>query len=294
MTFIETYTRELSHIITTRLHELIHSHAKKHSILYEAANYSLHSKGKRLRPILTLAAAEMFTVEKSLALDPACCIELIHTYSLIHDDLPSMDDDDFRRGKPSLHKAYPESIAILTGDFLLTFAFEVLANSKNISSDKKIELIRILSQKAGAEGMIAGQAIDLLNEGKSIEFDDLKDMHFKKTAALLSACLEFAAVLGNAKPREFDVLKSYALDLGLAFQIQDDILDVTASFESLGKPTKSDIINQKATSISCLGLEKAKEYVNFLHENCIQALSKLDRPTKILKELTTKLILRNS
>lgn len=294
MTLIQTHIQKLSQVIAARLQELILPHSNKHGVLYEAANYSLHSKAKRLRPILTLAAAEMFEVDINIALDPACAIELIHTYSLIHDDLPSMDDDDFRRGKPSLHKVYPESIAILTGDFLLTFAFEVLAKAKNISCEHKIELIKILSCKAGAEEMIAGQVIDLLSEGKPIAFEDLTDMHLKKTAALLSSCLEFAAVLGNASQKERSLLISYALDLGLAYQIQDDILDLTASFESLGKPTQSDIINQKATSINCLGLEKAQSYVKGLYESCMETLRKFERPTKVLEELTTKLILRNS
>lgn len=252
----EYYVKERTLQIEQELESLLQS---KSGQLYEAARYSLLSGGKRLRPLLTLAVAEALGGTLDVALHPACALEMIHTYSLIHDDLPCMDDDDFRRGKPTLHRAYNEGLAVLVGDFLLTYAFEVLANAPQIPVERKVKLIALLSQQAGGEGMIGGQVMDLEAEGRSITFKDLQLIHSRKTGALMTAAIEFGGIAAGASVDQQKSLKLFGQELGLAFQIRDDILDVTASVEKHGKAVASDAVNNKATYVSLLGLEEAKK-----------------------------------
>lgn len=252
-------------LIEKTLSQLISEHAEMpHSLLFTSARYSLLSSAKRLRPLLTLATAESFGADVKMALHPACALELIHTYSLIHDDLPCMDDDDLRRGKPSLHKVVGEGQAVLTGDYLLTYAFEVLAKSPLLTAEQKIELIKILSERAGGDGMVGGQVVDLLSEGKSTEWNTIEFIHHYKTAALISASIEFGAVIAQVSDEDKKHLQSIGYKAGLAFQIIDDILDVTANELELGKPIGSDLDLKKATAVSVLGLEKAQNIANTL------------------------------
>jgi len=291
---IDNYILQKSEKITARLKELLPIYDGRLQTLYEATSYSLFSEGKRLRPILTIATSQVFEVEERYSLDVACCIEMIHTYSLIHDDLPCMDDDDFRRGKPTLHKVYPEAIAVLTGDFLLTFAFEVLANIENLSDAKKNLLIQVLAKRSGAMGMIGGQVIDILSQGKEIDLDTLIRMHTHKTASLLSACLEFGAILGDATTEERRSLVAIGEKIGLAYQIQDDILDTTPTSEILGKYVRSDIEKEKATSVACLGIKGALKKIHQLKDEAHSILQKIKKDTKILEDLLEKILFKNS
>jgi geranylgeranyl diphosphate synthase type II len=252
-------------LIEKTLSQLISEHAEMpHSLLFQSARYSLLGPAKRLRPLLTLATAESFGADVKMALHPACALELIHTYSLIHDDLPCMDDDDLRRGKPSLHKVVGEGQAVLTGDYLLTYAFEVLAKSPLLTAEQKIELITILSERAGGDGMVGGQVLDLLSEGQSPDWHTIEFIHHHKTAALISASIEFGAVIAQVSDEDKKHLQSIGYKAGLAFQIVDDILDVTANELELGKPIGSDLDLNKATAVSVLGLEKAQTIANTL------------------------------
>lgn len=275
--------------INLRLEYLIDNAFPETDVLSDAVKYSLLSKAKRLRPSIVIATGKAFNVPEDISIDPACCIEMIHTYSLIHDDLPSMDDDDYRRGKPSLHVAYNEAIAILAGDFLLTYPFEVLANLKSVSAEKKINLVKVLANRSGGNELIKGQVIDLTSEGKDLPQEMVEKMHLKKTASMILASLEFAAVLGDASQSEITILQEIGKSVGLAFQIKDDILDVTSSTDILGKPAKSDVINKKATFVTCIGIDKAKVYVDALKTKSVKLLNSLNRNTLDLEQLIENL-----
>ncbi|NGX50242.1 MAG: Farnesyl diphosphate synthase [Chlamydiae bacterium] len=251
-------------LIDAHLEKLIPLVEGPHGRLFEAARYSLLLPGKRLRPLLTLAVLEDYGVPIQEGLDAASALELVHTYSLIHDDLPCMDNDDFRRGKPTLHRVYGEGHAVLTGDFLLTRAFEVLA--------KEPELLAILASRAGGEGLIGGQVVDLLSEGEEIDWERLEFMYKGKTAALFSAALEFGAVIAESSDEDRAALKRAGECFGIAFQIRDDISDGTSS----------DLIKQKATALTLFGRERAEELAaSFLEE----ALSSLTRELPTLEKI---------
>jgi geranylgeranyl pyrophosphate synthase len=258
--------------------------------LFQAARYFLLGSGKRLRPILALATAEIFGAKTPNILTAACTLEMVHSYSLIHDDLPCMDDDDFRRGKPSLHKQYNEGLAVLTGDFLLTHAFEVLANDSSLSAEQKVNLIRILSQASGGHGMIAGQVLDVEAENAQVTLEHLSFIHAKKTGALITAAVEFGGVLAQVSEHLLQPLRAFGRDLGLAFQIADDILDVTASQEKHGKAIGSDIINKKTTYTSLLGLEQARKNVQSLYISSLEALKQLPYDTSLLVQFANNLL----
>lgn len=269
-------------LITQKIDELIGKrHTEPHGKLFEAAKYSLLSPGKRLRPLLTLATAKTFGTPLEKALVPACALEMVHTYSLIHDDLPCMDDDDMRRGKPTLHKVFPEGHAVLTGDFLLTYAFQLLSESPDLHPEQKLELVRILSSAAGADGMVGGQIVDLEWEGKQLDWPLLQFMHVHKTAALITAGLLFGGVISQVDEKDYLLLQAFGRNLGLAFQIIDDILD---SHEE----------ENKATAITLLGPEKAKRYAEELYASALASLSSLSKPAPDLRLLADKLIHRTS
>jgi geranylgeranyl diphosphate synthase type II len=236
--------------------------------IYEAMRYSLLAGGKRLRPILCLATCELMSGEQAVAIPTACALEMIHTMSLIHDDLPAMDNDDYRRGKLTNHKVYGEDIAILAGDGLLAYAFEYVANhTHNVPPERVVKVLGIMGKAVGAEGLVGGQVMDLDCEGKpNITAETLTFIHRRKTGALLEACVSCGAILAGAKLEDLNRLSLYAQNIGLAFQIIDDILDVTATTEELGKTAGKDITAAKATYPKLWGLEasqaKAEELVN--------------------------------
>lgn len=221
--------------------------------------YSVNAGGKRIRPLLVLATLEDLGVESADALTVACAVELIHTYSLIHDDLPCMDDDDFRRGKPTNHKVYGQGVAVLAGDALQTLAFEGLTNLQDTPATDALRIIQILSVAAGAQGMVGGQMLDVEGETKSLSLMELETVHVHKTGALLSSCIEAGAVLAGLHQEKTLQLKTFAWNIGLAFQIKDDILDITSTTEELGKTAGSDVLSDKSTYPSLLGLEGAMD-----------------------------------
>lgn len=279
--------------IDKKLHELVpFLDELPYSSLFASARYSLLSPGKRLRPLLVLAIAESYGIPLSHTLLPACALEMVHTYSLIHDDLPCMDDDDLRRGKPTLHKIYPEWQAVLTGDYLLTYAFELLADAPHLSSEQRIALVRSLSSHAGAHGMIGGQMIDLIFEGQTIDWEILEQMHRGKTAGLIIAALEFGGIIAQASNQDIAALKKAGLGVGIAFQLIDDVLDYTGTQEELGKPIGSDRDNNKATAVSILGTQNALEKAELLLQSAEKSLSALSRPAPLLRALFDRMIKR--
>lgn len=234
------------------LHQYVDTWEAAPRVLDEAIRYSLFAGGKRLRPALALGAAEIVSGDADVALPAACAIEMIHTSSLIHDDLPAMDDDELRRGKPTLHKVRGEALAILAGDALLTMAFDVLADAGNPS------VIREVARAAGVAGMIGGQAIDLESEGKQIALDELRRIHACKTGALIRVSARSGALLAGADVPALDALTAYAGHIGLAFQITDDILNVVGDAQAMGKSVGSDAANEKSTYPALLGLERSR------------------------------------
>lgn len=293
-TTIEPFLAEKKEQIEKRLETLLYrTQMTPQNTLFEAARYSLFSSGKRLRPLLALAITESHHIPIEAVLTPIATLEMVHTYSLIHDDLPCMDDDDMRRGKPSLHRAYSESTAILAGNYLLTYAFEILATAGMLSPEQKIELIRALAQGAGGDGMLGGQIIDLLSCSKEIDWDTLKQMHLGKTAKMLTASLEFGGILSHCSPKEIEILKQIGEQLGLAYQVIDDILDITGSEIDLGKKIGSDAKNNKPTAATFLGLEHAYKFAEELYESAKELIHTFPRPLPLLEELAHRLIFRN-
>lgn len=262
--------------------------------VYEAMTYSLNAGGKRIRPILLLLCFEMYKGEHAEALPLAAAIEMIHTYSLIHDDLPAMDNDDLRRGKLTNHKVFGEALAILAGDALLNEAMNIMFQfSLNGISQTKACLL--ISEAAGAEGMIGGQVVDLLSENKKISIEELTYMHSKKTGAIIKAAITSGATMAGAPQCDIELLEEYGEKLGLAFQIKDDILDVTGDTKTLGKKIKSDLNNKKSTFITEFGLEKCRDKCIKLSKECIKILDKLsiEQGTVRLKDMTMFLLDRN-
>jgi len=264
--------------------------------LQEAMRYSvIGGGGKRVRPVLVYAAGMALSIAEEQLDACACAVEIIHAYSLIHDDLPAMDDDDLRRGKPTCHKEYDEATAILAGDALQAFAFEILATDSalQISPSNRIEMIKLLAKASGSVGMAGGQAIDLDAVGKALKLEELENMHLLKTGALIRASVLLGAMCSpNVQASKLEALDTYAHCVGLAFQIHDDILDVTADTETLGKPQGSDEKQNKPTYPSLLGLEGAQQRALELHNRAIQALEVFDESADILRKLSAYIIER--
>lgn len=251
--------------------------------LREAMRYSLLAGGKRLRPILCLAACELAGGDPALAMPTAVALEMIHTMSLIHDDLPAMDDDDLRRGRPTNHRVYGEAVAILAGDALLTRAFEMVAlRSPGVPAERLLQVVAELSLVAGAPGLVGGQVVDLECEGKQVDLETLEYIHLHKTGALLRACVITGALIAGADASRIDSLRTYARGIGLAFQIVDDILDVTASSDVLGKTAGKDLIADKTTYPKLLGLEESRQRAKALVEEAKASLAAF-KPTEPAK-----------
>lgn len=245
------------------------------TLLVQAMRYSLEAGGKRLRPVLCIAASEAVGGSEADVMPAACALELIHTYSLIHDDLPAMDDDDLRRGKPTCHKAFNETTAILAGDALQAAAFEALATEgRNKRGDalKRLEVIYLIARAAGYLGMVQGQMMDISSEGKEITLGELERLHRLKTGVLIEASVQTGAILGGGSSQEIAALGAYGRHIGLAFQVADDILNVEGTPEMLGKPVGSDRAHQKATCPSLMGLEQAKVRAGELIDSALEAL----------------------
>lgn len=260
--------------------------------VYDSMHYSISIGGKRVRPILLCCTYQMYEKEYKEVLPIACAIEMIHTYSLIHDDLPCMDNDDLRRGHPTNHKVFGYATAVLAGDGLLNEAMNVMFQFAEDKGKKELLACKTISGAAGAEGMIGGQIVDILSEGKKISYETLSYMHKKKTGALIKASILAGAIIGGAKNEEIQSLASFGEKLGLAFQIKDDILDVTGNEAIMGKAANSDINNDKTTFITTFGLEACIEKCTKLTNECLDILNSLNRNTDSLKELTQYLLNR--
>lgn len=254
--------------------------------------YSLNVGGKRIRPILMMATYKMYKSDEEEVLPFAAAMEMIHTYSLIHDDLPAMDNDDLRRGKPTNHKVYGEAMAILAGDSLLNEAMSIMFDQCIDGDLNKIEAGRIISKSSGIEGMIKGQIIDIRSEGRNIDVEELREMHRNKTGKLILGSILAGAYIGGAPESHIEILKSFAENLGLAFQIKDDILDVEGDSSLLGK-SQSDGDNNKTTFVSMYGIEKCKEFCESLTNDCYELLNKIALNTDDLKAITEFLLTRN-
>jgi geranylgeranyl diphosphate synthase type II len=263
--------------------------------LTESMKYSLLLGGKRIRPVLTLATCDMFNQPLENALPAACALEMIHTYSLIHDDLPSMDDDDLRRGKPTNHKVYGEALAILAGDGLLTESFSLLSDPDwKITEKTKLHMIHLIANSSGAHGMVAGQVLDLEHEGKECNERELENIHAHKTGKLILAAILAGGYAGYATVEQMQTLETFGKKIGLAFQIADDVLDVTATTEELGKNAKSDLKKNKSTYPSLIGLDASKKKAEQLLEESITLLSTFGPRSQFLKDLATLIVRRKS
>ena len=263
-------------------------------IIYEAMRYSVFAGGKRLRPILMWETALMCGGTWEDVRSFACALEMVHTYSLIHDDLPAMDNDDLRRGMPTSHIKFGEDIAILAGDALLTKAFEVISLTNNSDPTKMMRAFNIFAEAAGTEGMVGGQVIDLASEGKDISLDELRHMHLLKTGALIRAACVIGAIMAGANETEVKAVDDFAKNLGIAFQIRDDILDVIGTESELGKPIGSDAEEKKNTYVKLCGIEKSKELVIEYSEKARAALDIFGEGAGFLKDLSDYLSGRNN
>lgn len=290
------YLQERKKLIDEELDRYLPQPDEAPETLCEAMRYSVFAGGKRLRPILVMAAAEAVGKDKELVLPTACALEFIHTYSLIHDDLPAMDDDDLRRGKPTCHKVYGEAMAILAGDALLTRAFEVISKNREVpgvDDAAVVRVIQIVAHGAGCSGMVGGQVADLEAEGKPADKDTMLYIHANKTGALFKAALCAGAVLAGADEEAIAALERYGEQFGLAFQITDDILDVEGKTELIGKPVGSDYKNQKATYPSIYGLEKSYRMAEESVAQAVDALRNFSHKAEPLRQIARYLLTRS-
>ncbi|MGZ4122432.1 MAG: polyprenyl synthetase family protein [Tumebacillaceae bacterium] len=292
-TDLKSYLQHLCKRIEHTLDQLVPQKSQYPGVLYDAMRYSLFAGGKRLRPVLALATVEALGGDLEAALPVASTLEMIHTYSLIHDDLPAMDDDDLRRGKPTNHKVYGEAVAVLAGDGLLTEAFQVLGTID--AKGREAVMLRIvgeLATAAGSLGMVAGQVADMENEGHAANAETLAFIHAHKTGDLLTASVRIGALYAGASEAELQALTIYAKRIGLAFQIVDDILDVVGEAEKLGKAVGADAAHAKSTYPALFGLEESRAMVQRLTDEAHQALNSIDLKTDRLQQIAQWLVHR--
>ena len=267
-----------------RLDGLVPAEERDPVTVHQAIRWSLFAGGKRLRPSLLLAVGRAFGASVDLLLDIACALEMIHTYSLIHDDLPSMDNDELRRGRPTCHIRFDEATAILAGDALQTLAFQVIAEAEGLSAEVRVRVISEVARASGTPlGMVAGQAFDLAAESRAVTGDELERIHHHKTGALIIAATRCGALIAGASADELEAITEYGAALGLLFQITDDLLDVTASAEDLGKTPGKDARASKATYPSLYGIEASRQLARDVHSRACAALDRIERPTRTLR-----------
>jgi geranylgeranyl diphosphate synthase, type II len=294
---LKAYLQERQSLVNRTLEDIIPLGRGPAVRVMEAMHYSLFAGGKRLRPILCLAGAEAVGGDPSEALPVACALEMIHTYSLIHDDLPAMDDDDLRRGHPTCHKQFDEATAILAGDGLLTEAFRLMAEaSRHFSGQQEVllEVIQFIAAGAGYQGMVGGQMLDLLAEGRQVTAKELETIHRLKTGALLTAAVRAGGLLGGGSRQEITLLTNYGEKFGLAFQITDDILDVEGDSTEMGKTAGADAKRRKATYPGLLGPEQAKTWARQLVDSAVADLTPLGERAAPLQELARYLLVRRT
>lgn len=281
-------------LVDDRLQLLLNSKPTLYEDVRDAMRYSVSIGGKRIRPCLLMEFADICGGDREDALNIAAALEMVHTYSLIHDDLPCMDNDDMRRGMPSCHKKFGEDIALLAGDALLTLAFNVISTCKNSNPDNILKCVNILSDFAGVDGMVGGQVIDLQSEEKRVDDKTLLQMCTLKTARLIQAACLMGCVISNASEEEQKAAFDFGYNLGVAFQIVDDILDVTSTSEELGKPIGSDYQNNKSTFVSTLGLDTARKLANEYTEKAIESLKLFGESANLLKDFTIDILDRRN
>jgi geranylgeranyl diphosphate synthase, type II len=289
---LAAYLTARSHLVDRALDRFLPRASAKPATIHKAMRYSLFAGGKRMRPVLTLAAAEACGGKLDRALPAACAVECIHTYSLVHDDLPCMDDDDLRRGRPTNHKVFGEGIAVLAGDALVTVAFEILAQAAPTARYSTAALIGELSHAAGSRWLIGGQVADLEGEGRKLSGVELRYIHRCKTAALLTSSIRLGAMSANATPKQLAALTDFGQALGLAFQVIDDILDVTQTTEKLGKTAGKDVVATKATFPAIYGLEKSRAEARKLTAQAHAALKAFAAQATRLHEIADYLLAR--
>jgi geranylgeranyl diphosphate synthase, type II len=282
---IGRYLKERSEIVEKALDRLLPSGDSPPEKLHESMRYSVFTGGKRLRPILCMVSLEALGRDPLPFMSVACALELVHTYSLIHDDLPAMDDDDLRRGKPTSHKVFGEAIAILAGDALLTLAFELIANMDTAAPPVRLEIVRRLAQRGGTGGLVGGQMFDLAAEGKEVSEEMLERIHAQKTAALIQAAVVCGGILGGATEDQMGAFSMYGHSMGMAFQITDDILDATGDEKKIGKRTRKDRESQKATYPGCFGIDRARRIAEEYIQKALGALKSFDDKADPLREI---------
>lgn len=294
---LEEYLLSGKSMVDEALDRYLPKEDKFSSEIFESVRYSVFAGGKRIRPILCMAAAEAAGGDIEPVLPFACAIELIHTYSLIHDDLPAMDDDDYRRGILTNHKIFGEDIAILAGDALLTEAFHLMSGREtlnSISSEKALRVINEISEAAGFLGMIGGQVIDVKSEGKDVDMEILHHIHTLKTGALITVSIRAGAIIAGASEKDLQALSEYGRGIGLAFQIADDILDIEGDRETLGKDTGGDKARRKVTFPTIIGLEPSREKALQLIEEALSSLSSFDKKAEPLRMIARFVVERKS
>ncbi len=282
--------------IETALDRWLPASAIQPEKLHEAMRYSVLGNGKRIRPVILYATGEAFGIDLGALDGPACAVEIIHAYSLIHDDLPAMDDDDLRRGRPTCHRAYDDATAILAGDALQALAFHILAHDPQITVNdhQRLGMIETLAIASGSRGMAGGQAIDLASVGKALSIAELENMHIHKTGALIRASAELGALsVADVDPELLKLISQYSKCIGLAFQIKDDILDIESDTETLGKPQGSDMAMNKPTYPNLLGLDGAKKAANDLHSKALKCLDAFDEKADMLRSIADYIVKRN-
>ena len=289
---LKSYLNDRLQLVDAALDRAMPSEKTRPATIHKAMRYSLQAGGKRLRPILVLAACEAVGGRIKNALPAACAVEMVHTYSLIHDDLPAMDNDDFRRGKPTSHKVFGEGIAILAGDGLLTQAFEVIAQTRPQPRYPTAKFVLELARAGGSLELIAGQVEDLEGENRAVSFEDLRYIHERKTAALIRCCVRLGAMAGNATPAQLKAVTTYGHGLGVAFQIIDDILDCTATTEQLGKTAGKDAKAGKTTFVKLHGLEASRRFAANHTAAARAALTALPGDKTFLEALTESMAAR--
>jgi geranylgeranyl pyrophosphate synthase len=281
--------------IDDQLDRLIPKETEEPVQVHRAIRWSVFAGGKRFRPALLLATGQTFGAPPEALIGTACALEMIHTYSLIHDDLPAMDDDNLRRGMPTCHIKFGEAIAILAGDALLTLAFQTIAEDQNLEPSVRVRLVSEIALAAGTpKGMVAGQALDLQAEAKDVDAAELERIHHQKTGALIRAAARCGAIIGEASEGEMEAVTEYAKHLGLLFQITDDLLDVTATAKELGKTPGKDARSRKATYPSLYGMEATHAQLEAVHRAAGNALERIDRSTQLLRSIADFILERQA
>lgn len=289
---LQDFLNDVSRKTDDALDKLIPSEQSEPKKLYQAIRHSIFAGGKRFRPALVFAAGRVFNVDERKLFRTASAIEMIHTYSLIHDDLPAMDDDDLRRGRPTCHKKFGEATAVLAGDILQSLAFQIIAADENLSDKIKVELVSDLANAAAK--MVDGQQLDLDAEGEEISIEKLENIHHNKTGAIICASARAGAIIADASENDLNAITNYAANLGLLFQITDDLLDVTQTTEILGKTAGKDLTAEKATYPALYGIEETKKLAEKIYDQACEELNKIEKDTSILRELAEFILRRET